>query len=71
MWASRRAAARLLDDDQTDALIVLDDGEILLEEYRRGMRADDVHLLQSISKSITGMLAGMLVPEAGCTPTTR
>ena len=54
------AAARLLDDDHTDALIVLDDGEVLLEEYRRDMRADDVHLLQSISKSITGVLAGIL-----------
>ena len=56
-------AARLLDDDHTDALIILDDGEVLLEEYRRDMRADDVHLLQSISKSITGVLAGILAAK--------
>ena len=54
-------AQRLLDDDRTDGLIVLHRGEIVLEGYRRGMVADDVHLLQSVSKSITGTLAGVLV----------
>lgn len=55
------AVERLLADDRTDGLIVLHDGAVLLEEYRRGMQADDVHLLQSVSKSITGTLAGILV----------
>lgn len=54
-------AARLLDDDRTDGLIVLHQGAIVLEDYRRGMDAGDVHLLQSVSKSITGTLAGVLV----------
>jgi CubicO group peptidase (beta-lactamase class C family) len=52
---------RLLDDEATDGLIVLHRGAVVLEEYRRGMRADDVHLLQSVSKSITGTLTGILV----------
>jgi hypothetical protein len=55
------AVERLLADDRTDALIVLHDGEVLLEEYRRGMEPDDVHLLQSVSKSITGTLTGVLL----------
>lgn len=54
------AAESLLADDRTDGVIVLHHGEVLLEEYRRGMRADDVHLLQSVSKSITGTLTGVL-----------
>lgn len=54
------AAERLLADDCTDGVIVLHHGQVLLEEYRRGMRADDVHLLQSVSKSITGTLTGVL-----------
>ena len=54
-------AEALLDDDRTDGLIVLRRGEIVLEGYRRGMAAGDVHLLQSVSKSITGTLAGVLV----------
>jgi CubicO group peptidase (beta-lactamase class C family) len=55
------AVERLLADDRTDGLIVLHEGAVLLEEYRRGMETDDVHLLQSVSKSITGTLAGVLV----------
>jgi CubicO group peptidase (beta-lactamase class C family) len=54
-------AERLLDDESTDGLIVVHDGEVVLEQYRRGMLADDVHLLQSVSKSITGTLTGILV----------
>jgi CubicO group peptidase (beta-lactamase class C family) len=53
-------AQALLDDDRTDGVIVLHRGEVVLEGYRRGMAADDVHLLQSVSKSITGILAGAL-----------
>jgi CubicO group peptidase (beta-lactamase class C family) len=59
--SSGLAAERLLGDDRTDGVIVVHDGEIVLEEYRRDMRADDVHLLQSVSKSITGTLTGVLV----------
>jgi hypothetical protein len=39
------AAERLLDDDSTDGLIVLHDGEVVVEQYRRGMEPDDVRSL--------------------------
>jgi CubicO group peptidase (beta-lactamase class C family) len=55
------AAERLLADESLDGLLVLHDGAVVLEEHRRGLRPDDVHLLQSVSKSITGTLAGVLV----------
>jgi CubicO group peptidase (beta-lactamase class C family) len=62
---------RLLDDDRTDGVIALHRGAIVLEEYRRGMRDDDVHLLQSVSKSITGVLAGALVGRGALAPEDR
>jgi hypothetical protein len=52
---------RILADDRTDGVIVLHRGELAFESYRRGMGREDVHLLQSVSKSITGVLAGILV----------
>ena len=59
---------RLLEDDRTDGAIALHRGAVVLEEYRRGMRDDDVHLLQSVSKSITGVLAGVLVQRGALAP---
>ena len=64
----RLPLSRLLDDDRTDGVIALHRGAIVLEEYRRGMRDDDVHLLQSVSKSITGVLAGVLVQRGALSP---
>jgi CubicO group peptidase (beta-lactamase class C family) len=62
------AVATLLEDDATDGLIVLHRGEVVVEVYRRGMRPHDTHLLQSVSKSITGALAGVLVGRAALAP---
>jgi CubicO group peptidase (beta-lactamase class C family) len=67
------AVAKLVADPSTDGVIVVHAGSVVFEQYRRGMSADDVHLLQSVSKSITGTLAGILVgkgqldPEAAVT----
>jgi CubicO group peptidase (beta-lactamase class C family) len=62
------AAEALLADDRTDGLIVVHEGEVVLEDYRRGMEAGDVHLLQSVSKSITGLLTGVLVARGALAP---
>jgi CubicO group peptidase (beta-lactamase class C family) len=62
------AVERLLADESTDGLIVLREGEVALEAYRRGMAPDDVHLLQSVSKSITGTLVGVLVGRGDLAP---
>ncbi len=57
------AVAALVDDPTTDGVIAIHRGTVVFEQYRRGMAVDDVHLLQSISKSITGTLAGILVGQ--------
>jgi CubicO group peptidase (beta-lactamase class C family) len=62
------AAERLLEDERTDGVIVLSHGEVVLEAYRRGQQPDDVHLMQSVSKSITGSLAGILVERGALVP---
>jgi CubicO group peptidase (beta-lactamase class C family) len=62
------AVEGLLADESTDGLIVLRKGEVVLEAYRRGMAPDDVHLLQSVSKSIIGVLTGVLVGRGALAP---
>ena len=62
------AVAALLEDAATDGLIVLHGGEVVVEAYPRGMRPHDTHLLQSVSKSITGTLAGVLVGRGALAP---
>lgn len=50
-----------LEDTDTDAIVVLHKGRILYEHYARGMTGDDPHILMSVSKSMLGLLAGILV----------
>lgn len=50
----------LLASSYTDAFLVLHRGQVVAEEYRNGMRPDTTHLLMSVSKSVTGAVAGVL-----------
>ncbi len=50
-----------LDATQTDAFLVLHRGEVVAEHYFNGMGPASLHLLMSVSKSITGALAGVVV----------
>ena len=52
--------ARYLDESATDALVVLADGEIALEWYAPDVSPDQPHVLMSVTKSITALLAGAL-----------
>ncbi len=58
----------LMQEGYTDGLLVIHGGEVVCEEYGRGMRPDDTHLLMSISKSVTGTLAGVLVERGALAP---
>jgi CubicO group peptidase (beta-lactamase class C family) len=51
-----------------DGICVVHDGRIVLEHYAPGMRADDTHLLMSVSKSLTATLVGVLVGEGALDP---
>lgn len=60
--------AQMLDDTYTDAVLVWKDGRILHESYHNGMGPQSVHLLQSVSKSITAAAAGCLIAEGLLNP---
>jgi CubicO group peptidase (beta-lactamase class C family) len=49
-----------LDGSYTDGFLVLHRGRIVTEQYRNGLRPAAPHLLMSVSKSITGLVAGTL-----------
>lgn len=50
----------LLDETYTDGFIVLKDGKIAYERYFNGMTARTPHLSQSVAKSVTGTVFGVL-----------
>ena len=52
--------AGLLDETYTDGFLVLKDGAIVYERYFNGMSERTLHLSQSMAKSVTGMMFGML-----------
>ena len=60
--------ADLLDATDTDAFLVLRSGMVEHEEYRRGMNPDSRHLCMSVSKSVAGTLAGVLVAGGDLDP---
>jgi CubicO group peptidase (beta-lactamase class C family) len=73
-WAGRRmTVADMVEQTSTDGFLVLHGGRIAYEHYGPGMTATTTHLLQSVSKSIAGTVAGVLVgrglldPEAPVT----
>ncbi len=57
------SVAEMIETTDTDALLVLQRGTILLEHYATGNSAATRHLLFSISKSMTAVLAGLLVAQ--------
>ena len=48
-------------ETHADAFLVIKNGEIIYEQYFNEMSAQSPHLMNSISKSFLGMLAGVLV----------
>ena len=49
-----------LAETNTDALVILHRGKIIAETYANGMTRATPHILMSVSKSMLGMLAGIL-----------
>jgi hypothetical protein len=52
----------------TDALLVMKDGKIIFERYFNGMTPEDTHLLMSVTKSVIGALAGIVVEQGRLDP---
>ncbi len=49
-----------LNATDTDALVILRHGRIVVERYANGMDANTPHILMSVSKSLLGLVAGQL-----------
>jgi CubicO group peptidase (beta-lactamase class C family) len=58
--AGELTVGELLDSTYTDGFLVLHRGKVVTEQYRNGLRPGTPHLLMSVSKSITGLVAGAL-----------
>ena len=57
---TRHDLASFLAATETDGMVVLRAGEIVHEHYGKGMDAATPHILMSVSKSVLGLLAGIL-----------
>jgi CubicO group peptidase (beta-lactamase class C family) len=55
------SVSQMLESTYTDAFLVLHGGIVLFEDYTGAMKPSDVHLLMSVSKSLTSTLCGALV----------
>jgi CubicO group peptidase (beta-lactamase class C family) len=61
-WAgARTTVAEMLERTYADGFLVLHGGRVAMEQYGPGMTPATTHLLQSVSKSIAGTVAGVLV----------
>jgi len=52
-----------LDQTVTDGFVALHQGKIVAEHYGHGMTAHTPHILMSVSKSMLGLLAGILIDQ--------
>lgn len=60
--------ADFLEKTDTDALVILHDGKLVFEHYAAGMSADTPHICFSVSKSMLGLLAGILIGRKALDP---
>lgn len=58
-----------LDSCDTDALVVMKSGKVVADHYSPHHRPNDRHIIFSISKSLTAILAGVLQDEGRLDPT--
>jgi CubicO group peptidase (beta-lactamase class C family) len=54
---------QFLIETDTDGLVILHRGKVILEHYGHGMTPNTPHILMSVSKSLTAIVAGILVEQ--------
>jgi CubicO group peptidase (beta-lactamase class C family) len=64
----QQTIAGFLDDTYTDGMLVMCDGKIVHESYHNAMRPETPHLMQSVSKSITSTVTGILIDRGQIDP---
>jgi CubicO group peptidase (beta-lactamase class C family) len=62
------ALGEFLDETDTDGLVIVHRGRIVFERYANGMTAESPHILMSVSKSLCGLLAGVLAARGTLEP---
>ncbi len=60
--------AEVLADTWTDAVVIVHDGRVVLESYANGMAPDTPHIMMSVTKSVVGCVAGILVDQGHLDP---
>ncbi len=66
--SQRMTWRRSLDRNYTDGILVLHRGRIVYERYFGCLTEEGVHAVMSVTKSLTGLLAAMLVAEGRLEP---
>jgi len=57
----RSTIAEFLGETYSDGFLVLHEGRVAVELYFNGMAVDSLHLAQSVTKSVVGTVAGMMI----------
>ena len=52
---------KVMEETETDSLVIAKDDTILFEKYNNGMSENSPHILFSVSKSILGLIVGALI----------
>ena len=60
--------ADVLADTWTDAVVIVHDGRVVLENYANGMAPDTPHIMMSVTKSVVGCVAGILAEQGSLDP---
>jgi len=68
VMVDERTASSALQQSHTDGFMVLHHGAVVVEQYGRISSAASRHIIFSVSKSITGTLAGVLVERGELEP---
>ncbi len=64
----QKTVRQMLDGSANDAFMVLHNGHIVCEDYGNGMGPSTPHILFSVSKSVTSMVAGIVVGRGQLDP---
>ena len=60
--------AKMLEETYTDGIAVLHRGKLIYERYFGALKPHKPHIAMSVTKSFTGVLAGILVTEGKIDP---
>jgi len=67
----KRDLTQFLEDQHIDALVLWSHGKVRQEIYRNGETARARHMMMSVTKSFTGLIAEMLIAEGRLDETKR